>query len=82
MFALKIWPHYFHGVHANIFIDQKSLRYVFTQEELNLLQGRWLELLKDYDMSIPYNPGKATVVADFLSRLFMGCTTYVEEEKS
>ncbi|WMV38677.1 hypothetical protein MTR67_032062, partial [Solanum verrucosum] len=37
-------------------------------KELNLRQRRWLELLKDYDMSILYHPGKANVVADALSR--------------
>ena len=31
-------------------------------------QRRWLELLKDYDMTILYHPGKTNVVADALSR--------------
>ncbi|GJT25919.1 hypothetical protein Tco_0895856 [Tanacetum coccineum] len=31
-------------------------------------QRRWLELLSDYDCEIRYHPGKATVVADALSR--------------
>ncbi|KAG8482764.1 hypothetical protein CXB51_024175 [Gossypium anomalum] len=36
-------------------------------KELNLRQMRWIELLKDYDCSIEYRPGKANVVADALS---------------
>jgi hypothetical protein len=35
---------------------------------LNLRQRRWLELIKVYDLNIHYNPGKANVVADTLSR--------------
>ncbi|WMV37363.1 hypothetical protein MTR67_030748, partial [Solanum verrucosum] len=45
---------------------------VLMQNELNLRQRRWLELLKNYDLSILYHPGKANVVADSLSRLSMG----------
>ncbi|XP_052479587.1 uncharacterized protein LOC128034785 [Gossypium raimondii] len=37
-------------------------------EELNLKQRRWIELLKDYDCTIEYHPGKANVVANALSR--------------
>ncbi|KAG8490982.1 hypothetical protein CXB51_014123 [Gossypium anomalum] len=32
------------------------------------LQRRWIELLKNYDYSIEYHPGKANVVANALSR--------------
>ncbi|KAH0711565.1 hypothetical protein KY289_007524 [Solanum tuberosum] len=81
VFALKIWRHYLYGVHVDVFTDHKSLQYVFTQKELNLRQRRWLELLKDYDLSILYHPGKANVVADALSRLSMGSTTHIEEGK-
>ncbi|KAG8472925.1 hypothetical protein CXB51_034752 [Gossypium anomalum] len=48
--------------------DHKSLKYLLTQKELNLRQRRWIDLLKDYDCSIEYQPGKANVVANALSR--------------
>jgi hypothetical protein len=37
------------------------------QNDLNLRQRRWLELIKDYDLGINYHPRKANVVADALS---------------
>nr|GFB73281.1 RNA-directed DNA polymerase [Tanacetum cinerariifolium] len=67
VFALKIWRHYLYGESCDIFTDHKSLKYIFTQRELNMRQRRWLELLKDYDTNIQYHPGKANVVADALS---------------
>ncbi|GJZ46451.1 putative nucleotidyltransferase, ribonuclease H [Tanacetum coccineum] len=68
VFALKIWRHYLYGESCDIFTDHKSLKYIFTQRELNMRQRRWLELLKDYDTNIQYHPGKANVVANALSR--------------
>nr|GEU75452.1 hypothetical protein [Tanacetum cinerariifolium] len=56
------------GETCDIFTDHKSLKYIFTQKELNMRQRRWLELLKDYDTNIQYHTGKANVVADALSR--------------
>jgi hypothetical protein len=66
--ALKIWRHYMIGNKCKIFTDHKSSKYIFTQKELNLIQRRWLELIKDYDLEIQYHPGKANIVADALSR--------------
>jgi hypothetical protein len=68
VFALKSWRNYLYGESCDIYTDYKSLKYIFTQKELNLRQHRWIELIKDYDLSIQYHPGKANVVADALSR--------------
>lgn len=67
-FALKIWHHYLYGVKCKIFIDHKSLQFLFTQSDINLRQRRWLELISDYDLEIIYHEGRTNVVADALSR--------------
>ncbi|WVZ70461.1 LOW QUALITY PROTEIN: hypothetical protein U9M48_019130 [Paspalum notatum var. saurae] len=66
--ALKIWRHYLFGNRCEIYTDHKSLKYIFTQNQLNMRQRRWLELIKDYDLEIHYHPGKSNMVADALSR--------------
>ena len=71
VFALKIWRHYLYGEKCLIYTDHKSLKYLPSQQELNLRQRRWMELIKDYDCMIDYHPGKANVVADALSRKSM-----------
>jgi hypothetical protein len=64
--ALKIWRHYLIGNKCHIFTDHKSLKYIFTQPDLNLCERRQLELIKDYDIKIHYHPRKANVVVDAL----------------
>ncbi|KAL2243492.1 UNVERIFIED_CONTAM: Transposon Tf2-12 polyprotein [Sesamum indicum] len=66
--ALKIWRHYLYGEKFQILTGHKRLKYILKQKELNLRQRRWIELLKDYDCTIDFHPGKANVVADALSR--------------
>jgi ribonuclease HI len=66
--ALKIWRHYIIDKRCEVYSDHKSLKYIFTQLDLNLRQRRWLELIKDFDLGINYHPGKANVVADALTR--------------
>jgi ribonuclease HI len=65
--ALKIWRQYVIGKRSELYTDNKSLKYIFMQSDLNLRQRRWLELIENYDLGINYHPGKANVVADALS---------------
>ncbi|WVZ61291.1 LOW QUALITY PROTEIN: hypothetical protein U9M48_011192 [Paspalum notatum var. saurae] len=64
--APKVWRHYLIGNKCEVYTDHKSLKYIFTRRPESR-QRRWLELIKDFDMSIRYHPGKANVVADALS---------------
>ncbi|TYJ98730.1 pol protein [Cucumis melo var. makuwa] len=80
IFALKIWRHYLYGEKIQIFTDHKSLKYFFTQNELNMRQRRWLELVKDYNCEILYHPGKANVVADALSRKVAHSATLITKQ--
>ena len=35
VFALKTWRHYLYGVQFELFTDHQSLKYLFSQKELN-----------------------------------------------
>jgi hypothetical protein len=62
------FPYFFlFGSMVHIYTDHKSLKYIFTQPELNMRHRRWLELIKDYEMEVHYHPGKANVIVDALS---------------
>jgi hypothetical protein len=65
--ALKIWRHYLMGKRCELYTNYKSLKYIFTQANLNLRQRRWLELIKDYDLGINYHPRNTNVVVDAMS---------------
>ena len=72
VFAPKIWRHFLFGETCEIFTNHKSLKYLFSQKELNMRHRRWIELIKDYDCIIQYHLGKTNVVADAMSRKSVG----------
>ena len=51
-----------------MYFDHKSLKYIFTQKDLNSSKRRWMETLEDYDFALHYHLGKTNVVVDALSR--------------
>ena len=50
--ALITWRHLLLGRKVGTFTDHKSLKYIFTQPNLNLRQTRWVEMIQEYDPSI------------------------------
>ena len=80
VFALKIWRHHLYGVKFEIFLDYKSLKYLFDQKELNMRQRRWMEFLNDYKFELKYHPSKANVVVDALSRKSLTMTWMMIKE--
>jgi hypothetical protein len=75
--ALMIWRYYLIGHRCEIYGDHKSLKYIFTQINMNLRHHIWLELINDCDVRIYYHPGKPNVVVDALSCRKYRNTTFV-----
>ena len=55
-----------------MYSNHKSLKYIFTQRDLNMRQRGWMEFIEDYDFTLHYHPGKENVVADALGRKSRG----------
>ena len=72
VFALKIWRHYLYGEQFEVFSNHKSLKYIFTEWDLNMRQRKWMEYMEDYDFTLHYHLGKENVVVDALSRKSRG----------
>jgi hypothetical protein len=64
--ALRTWRYYLFRNVVHIYTDHKSLKYIFTQANLNMRQKRWLKLIKDYDLELHYHPEKAKCQTQFL----------------
>jgi len=64
------WTHFSIGAPEQIVVytDHKNLEYFITTKLLNRRQGRWAEILSEFDFKIIYRPGARNGKADALSR--------------
>jgi hypothetical protein len=65
--ALRTWRHCLLGNVVHIYMDHKSLKYIFTQPDLNMRHQGWIELNNDYELEVHYHPGKANAITNALS---------------
>ncbi|WVZ61199.1 hypothetical protein U9M48_011110 [Paspalum notatum var. saurae] len=64
--APKVWRHYRLATSVRC-IPTTRASSTFSPDSTRIRGNAWLELIKDFDMSIQYHPCKANVVADALS---------------
>ena len=66
--ALKMWRHHLIGRKFILITDNKGVKYLLDQPNLNARQARWLAFLSEYDFKIQHIKGKENKVVDALSR--------------
>ena len=66
--ALKMRHHHLIGRKFILMTDNKGLKYMLDQPNMNARQARWLAFLSKYDFEIQHIKGKENKVVDALSR--------------
>ena len=56
--ALKMWQHHLIGRKIILMTDNKVLKYMLDQPNINARQARWLAFLSEYDFEIQHIKGK------------------------
>lgn len=65
--CLEGLKHYWYSEKFELFDDPKSLKYLFSQNELNVIQRSWIEVIKDYDFLLQYLSGTTKEVTNALN---------------
>jgi hypothetical protein len=55
-----------------LLVDNSSVKYLFSQPDLNARQERWLSFLREFDFEVRYIKGKENKVVDALRRRVHG----------
>ena len=56
--ALKMWRHYLLSKRLVLMSDPSGLRYLFNQNNINVIQARGLVILREFEFNIRYIKGK------------------------
>ena len=79
VFSMKIWRHYLYGVHVDVFTNHNKICIFLKRVESPT--KKVARVLKDYDMSGLFHPGKANIVADALSCMTMCSVSHIDKAK-
>ncbi len=69
IYALNKFRHYIIGYQIFVHTDHSAIKYLMNKPAISRRLARWLLVMQEFGITIIDKPGKANVVADFLSCL-------------